>query len=179
MTVEPTDFLPPSKDFWDKLEISAKFLGAVLVPAAVATSVYLYNSQSSTLQSKTSMTNIAIEVLTSTHPNATIDRTLRKWAVEVLRSPDDPPKLTPEAATELLNISFSGEILNKGIDGWLIDLKGLPKAIGGSNPYDASIRAFEEIAKERSLTQNEKDSLDFLRAARAATQGKSTPVVRD
>ena len=91
-----------TKDCWDKLEIAAKAAGAVLIPLAVASSVYLYNRGSSERATAAQMTNIAVGVLMSAPlEDRPTDDALRNWAIEVLAEPSRIVPLSREAAAQL------------------------------------------------------------------------------
>lgn len=84
------------KDCWDKAEV----LGKIVVPIAVGLLLLAWNNQRTTQQTSAAMTEIAIGVL-SEEPAEDGGDALRDWAIAVLQSPDDPPRLSDEAAMEL------------------------------------------------------------------------------
>ncbi|MBU3033633.1 hypothetical protein [Tritonibacter mobilis] len=91
-----------AKDWWDKVEISGKFLGAVLIPAAVAISVYSLNSTASERATAAQMAGIAVGILmedSSDKPSS--GDALRVWAVDVLQNPGQVTPLGTDAAKQL------------------------------------------------------------------------------
>lgn len=93
------------KDEWDKFEILAKGLGALLIPAIVAFSVYLWNSQRTEEVKNTNFIDLAVKILSKTpdidNPE---DLALRTWAAQVLASPENPPSFG-EAEQEAIVLS--------------------------------------------------------------------------
>ncbi len=85
-----------SKDFWDKADIILR----AMVPVAVGVLLLLWNNQRTAQQTSATMTEIAIGIL-SEKPEGGSSNALRKWAIEVLRNPSDPPLLTDSAALTL------------------------------------------------------------------------------
>lgn len=93
------------KDLWDKIEVLAKLIGAVLVPAIIAGSVYFWNSERTLRDNASTMTSIAVSILSQEREVDAegvvgIDP-LRNWAVTVLQQPNNPPVLSKEAARAL------------------------------------------------------------------------------
>ncbi len=91
------------KDGWDKFEIVGKVAGAILVPIAVASSVFIWNAQRTKQDTTATMTQIAISILREgpAEESDTADP-LRLWAIEVLKNPAAPPPLSPRAEISLL-----------------------------------------------------------------------------
>lgn len=87
-----------NKDRWDKGEIIAKLLGAVIVPTLVACTAYLWNRQNVQQQTSAQMSQIAVSVLQA---EDTTNSALRSWAIAVLQNPSSPPTLSKEAASDL------------------------------------------------------------------------------
>ena len=98
--------MPEPKDCWDKVEV----LGKIVVPIAVGAMILVWNSQRTTQQTSATMTDIAIGVL-SEQPAEGEGGALRNWAIAVLQSPENPPRLSEKAAfelrTERLRLSLS------------------------------------------------------------------------
>lgn len=94
-----------NKDRWDKADIIAKSLGAVLIPLVVAGTAFWWNAQNNQRQVSAQMTQIAVGVLQAdkTPENAA----LRSWAVQVLQNPASPPPLNSLAAEQLLKQGLS------------------------------------------------------------------------
>jgi hypothetical protein len=87
------------KDWWDKAEILSKLIGSLLIPVIVAVSVWAWNSERTLQQTASTMTQIAVGVLTG--PPSPETQPLRAWAISVLQAPDAPPALSREAAFTL------------------------------------------------------------------------------
>lgn len=90
------------KDFWDKAEVVAKFLGAVVIPIAVAVVAWKWNTENTRTQTSAQMIQIAIGVLGASKDAENSDQSLRKWAVAVMQNPSNPPRLDDESAKDLL-----------------------------------------------------------------------------
>lgn len=91
-----------TKDNWDKGEIIAKAAGSIVIPIAVAISVYLWNVERSQRDTAAQMTTIAVSILTEKPEESSVGNDpLRRWAISVLRNPEDPPVLSEAAAREL------------------------------------------------------------------------------
>lgn len=90
------------KDIWDKAEIVSKFL----VPLVVAISVLIWNGQRTRADTSATMIKIALGVLQSDIDPKKPDAALREWAIEVMRNPDSPPRLSEQAALELSSYPF-------------------------------------------------------------------------
>ena len=86
----------PAKDRWDKVDILAK----AFIPIVDAGSVLFWNAQKTSRETAAQMITIALSILTAP-PEKSAPNALRGWAIDVLRSPEDPPALTDEAAVAL------------------------------------------------------------------------------
>ena len=120
------------KDNWDKLDI----IGKALIPVAVALSVLWWNSERTSRDTAAQMITIATSILTAT-PDTATPNALRDWAIEVLQSPENPPKLTDEAAAAL-----SKETLPS----WLSMSADLEKLLGPNRKLTWD--AFPEVPNE-------------------------------
>ena len=96
-----------TKDCWDKFDILVKPLIAVI--AAVA--LFVWNNERTQQQTVATMSQIAVGILSS-EVEAGANDPLRKWAVEVLKNPSSPPKLSTEAADALLDSSLPRSFTN-------------------------------------------------------------------
>lgn len=83
------------KDFWDKADIVLR----AIVPIAVGLMILAWNSQRTTQQTAAAMTEIAIGILAENPVEGS--NALRHWAIQVLRDPGNPEKLSDEAAKQL------------------------------------------------------------------------------
>ena len=90
------------KDIWDKFEVIGKVAGAILVPIAVASSVFIWNAQRTKQETTATMTQIAISILREepAEDGASADP-IRLWAIDVLKNPSSPPPLSPRAEIAL------------------------------------------------------------------------------
>ena len=86
----------PAKDCWDKIDIIVK----ALIPIVVALSVWVWNTEKASRDTAAQMITIATSILTAP-PENSAPSALRQWAIDVLRSPKNPPTLTNEAAIAL------------------------------------------------------------------------------
>ncbi|MCB5200847.1 hypothetical protein LGQ03_16540 [Loktanella sp. TSTF-M6] len=157
------------KDWWDKTEVLSKLIGALLIPVIVAVSVWVWNSERTLQQTSSTMTQIAVGILTG--PPSPETQPLRAWAISVLQTPDAPPALSDEAAlalqgTELAVItaleeygwralkttrwqSLSSSRLQEIRDGWASWLSTNPELEGLTDPTVSVVRMFiEEIDAE-------------------------------
>lgn len=87
---------PVPKDAWDKFDIGVR----AAIPVIVAFSVYLWNVEKTSRDTAAQMITIATSILTAP-PDQSAPGALRQWAIAVLRSPQDPPLLTEDAAIAL------------------------------------------------------------------------------
>lgn len=87
------------KDDWDKLEILGKVLGAVLVPIVAVAALFWWNSERTQQQTAAALTPLAVNILT-TQSDLEDGSALKAWAIGVMNSPSDPPRLTNEAASD-------------------------------------------------------------------------------
>lgn len=91
-----------SKDCWDKAEVISKVFAGVLTPVVVALSVYLWNVEKSKRDTAAQMASVAVSILMGKPEEvAAGPDPLRSWAISVLRTPQDPPPLSAEAAKAL------------------------------------------------------------------------------
>lgn len=84
------------KDNWDKLDVAAK----ATIPMIVAASVYLWNDERTSANTESKMIEVAIGVLSENPKGGDLDP-LREWAIDVMRSPKGPTRLSEEAAISL------------------------------------------------------------------------------
>lgn len=99
------------KDRWDKFEILAKGIGAVLIPIVVGYSVSVFNARIAERDASAQLISIAVSVLMEPiGEQSTIDP-LRSWAVDVLQNPDKVIHLTDEAAVMLRRRGLPTEII--------------------------------------------------------------------
>lgn len=96
------------KDDWDKLEIFAKSVGALLIPVIVAASVYLWNFQRTEEVKNSNFVDLAVKILSqppaSENPD---DLALRSWAAKVLASPENPPSFGAAEQQAIASLSFA------------------------------------------------------------------------
>jgi hypothetical protein len=88
------------KDKWDKAEILAKILGAVLLPVITICIAYILNASIQDRSARVRMIELAVEILKSDPKAATNANYMRGWAVEVLQKNSEVP--LPEEASKLL-----------------------------------------------------------------------------
>jgi hypothetical protein len=88
------------KDPWDKAEILAKILGAVLLPVITICIAYLLNASIQDRSARVRMVELAVEILKSDPQAKTNANYMRGWAVEVLQRNSEVP--LPEEALKLL-----------------------------------------------------------------------------
>jgi hypothetical protein len=138
------------KDWWDKTDIVARAVASILVPIVVGASVWLWNTESSRQSTASSMTRIAVSILTEPVDEGN-DRQdpLREWAIEVLKSPDDPPVLGNEAAEVLRSrplSSISAAMLRAAVGARTEDQEPLLDDQGISiNPWESpNVDSIEE-----------------------------------
>lgn len=93
----------PKRDGWEKVEILAKILGAILIPIVVGILGWQWNTERTRQSQFANMTEVAIEILRTSpeDPSIVADDYVRDWAISVLQSPESPPVLTDEAAQQL------------------------------------------------------------------------------
>lgn len=89
------------RDFWDKMDIVIKFFAGVLTPIAVAFGVWLWNIEKTQRETAAQMIAIAVSILTIPPDTQDGPNALRDWAIDVLRDPYTPPRLTAAAAADL------------------------------------------------------------------------------
>jgi hypothetical protein len=88
------------KDAWDKAEIMAKTLGAVLLPLITLWIAYMLNASIQDRASRVRMVELAVEILKSDPNTSTNANYMRGWALEVLQKNSEVP-LPKEAVTAL------------------------------------------------------------------------------
>ena len=91
------------KDSWDKAEILAKILGAVLLPVITICIAYLLNASIQDRSARVRMIELAVEILKSDPKSATNANYMRGWAVEVLQKNSEVP-LPKEASDALMEL---------------------------------------------------------------------------
>jgi hypothetical protein len=89
------------KDPWDKAEILAKILGAVLLPVITICIAYLLNASIKDRSARVRTVELAVEILKSDPKAPTNANYVRGWAVEVLQKNSEVP--LPEEALEIAN----------------------------------------------------------------------------
>jgi hypothetical protein len=89
-----------SKDSWDKAEILAKILGAVLLPVITICIAYMLNASIQDRSSRVRMIELAVEILKSDPKAEAKANYMRGWALEVLQKNSEVP-LPEEAITAL------------------------------------------------------------------------------
>lgn len=92
-----------SKDSWDKAEILAKILGAVLLPVITICIAYMLNASIQDRSSRVRMVELAVEILKSDPKAASNDIYMRGWALEVLQKNSEVP-LPKEALGALMEL---------------------------------------------------------------------------
>jgi hypothetical protein len=91
------------KDGWDKAEILAKILGAVLLPVITICIAYMLNASIQERSARVRMIELAVEILKS-DPQANVKANyMRGWALEVLQKNSEVP-LPKEAITALMEL---------------------------------------------------------------------------
>jgi hypothetical protein len=91
------------KDSWDKAEILAKILGAVLLPVITICIAYMLNASIQDRSARVRMIELAVEILKSDPKAATNANYMRGWAVEVLQKNSEVP-LPKEASDALMEL---------------------------------------------------------------------------
>ena len=91
------------KDQWDKAEILAKILGAVLLPVITICIAYMLNASIQERSSRVRMIELAVEILKSDPKATTNANYMRGWAVEVLQKNSEVP-LPKEASDALMEL---------------------------------------------------------------------------
>lgn len=112
------------KDGWDKADITLK----AVTPIVVAIALLVWNNQQSELQMASTMTGIAVGVL-SEEPKGDGRDPLREWAISVLQNPSSPPVLSDEAASQLRATNLAWRF-----DSNLFELKGLLENLATETP---------------------------------------------
>jgi hypothetical protein len=88
------------KDSWDKAEILAKILGAVLLPVVTICIAYMLNASIQDRSARVRMVELAVEILKSDPKASTNANYMRGWAVEVLQRNSEVP--LPKDVTDTL-----------------------------------------------------------------------------
>ena len=91
------------KDQWDKAEILAKILGAVLLPVITICIAYMLNASIQERSSRVRMIELAVEILKSDPKASTNVNYMRGWALEVLQKNSEVP-LPKEAISVLMEL---------------------------------------------------------------------------
>jgi hypothetical protein len=97
------------KDKWDKAEILAKILGAVLLPVITICIAYMLNASIQERSSRVRMVELAVEILKSDPKAATNANYMRGWAVEVLQKNSEVP-LPEDALKSLMELPLPTNI---------------------------------------------------------------------
>src|SRR5690349_22032256 len=92
-----------TKDSWDKAEIVAKILGAVLLPVVTICIAYLLNASIQERSARVRMVELAVEILKSDPKAEAKENYMRGWAVEVLQRNSELP-LPHEAVKALMEL---------------------------------------------------------------------------
>ncbi len=90
------------KDTWDKAEIIAKMLGAVLLPVITICIAYMLNASIQDRAARVRLVELAVEILKSDPNTSTNSNYMRGWALEVLQRNSEVP-LPKEALSALKN----------------------------------------------------------------------------
>ena len=91
------------KDSWDKAEILAKILGAVLLPVVTICIAYMLNASIQDRSARVRMVELAVEILKSDPKPETNTSYMRGWAIEVLQKNSEVP-LPKEALRTLMEL---------------------------------------------------------------------------
>ncbi|MGH9427799.1 MAG: hypothetical protein ACRD2L_16040 [Terriglobia bacterium] len=91
------------KDSWDKAEILAKILGAVLLPVITICIAYMLNASIQDRSARVRMIELAVEILKSDPKASTNVNYMRGWALEVLQKNSEVP-LPKEAVSALMEL---------------------------------------------------------------------------
>jgi hypothetical protein len=92
-----------TKDSWDKAEVLAKILGAVLLPVVTICIAYLLNASIQERSARVRMVELAVEILKSDPKAEAKENYMRGWAVEVLQRNSEVP-LPHEAVQALMEL---------------------------------------------------------------------------
>jgi len=106
--------------WWERASVVADIFAKVAIPLLVAFAVQWWSSARSNDEAARSMVQIAVGILMEDPKPETAS--LRSWAIDVLRSPEDPPKLSDSAAEELKSWVLPWNIKLKSLD--ILTLKG-------------------------------------------------------
>jgi len=91
------------KDSWEKAEILAKILGAVLLPVVTICIAYMLNASIQERSSRVRMVELAVEILKSDPKASSKEDYMRGWALEVLQRNSEVP-LPQEAVRALMEL---------------------------------------------------------------------------
>jgi hypothetical protein len=78
---EDNDKTPKPKDVWDKLEVSAKVAGAILIPFVIAVATRGYNTALKDRDANLRLVELSIQILREKQPGTEDADQLRDWAV--------------------------------------------------------------------------------------------------
>jgi len=92
-----------AKDTWDKAEIVAKMLGAVLLPVITICVAYMLNASIQDRASRVRMVELAVEILKSDPKASANANYMRGWALEVVQKNSEVP-LPKEAVSALMEL---------------------------------------------------------------------------
>jgi hypothetical protein len=92
-----------TKDIWDKAEIVAKMLGAVLLPVITICIAYMLNASIQDRASRVRMVELAVEILKSDPKASANANYMRGWALEVVQKNSEVP-LPDEAMRALMEL---------------------------------------------------------------------------
>ena len=81
-----------TKDSWDKAEIVAKMLGAVLLPVITICIAYMLNASIQDRASRVRMVELAVEILKSDPKASANANYMRGWALEVVQKNSEAAK---------------------------------------------------------------------------------------
>ena len=100
------------KDSWDKFEILSKFLGASIIPIAVAASVFIWNDQRTKGEVALMKLRVAVDVL-SAKPieNNKDNKNIRRWAAGVLSDPTQQSTTNSEFTQAVISSGFLAEVI--------------------------------------------------------------------
>jgi len=91
------------KDKWDKAEILAKILRAVLLPVITICVAYMLNASIQDRSARVRMVELAVEILKADPKPDTNASYMRGWAIEVLQRNSEVP-LPKEALRTLMEL---------------------------------------------------------------------------
>jgi len=101
------------KDPWDKFEILSKFLGAAIIPIAVAASVFVWNDQRTKGEVALMKLRVAVDVLSAEPIEDNPDNEdIRRWAAGVLSDPTQQSTTNPEFTQAVISSGFLTEVIS-------------------------------------------------------------------